>query len=352
MNQQRMRPYEHPSAWKGADLRESDKWILQLSLADNDELQAALAIAQARGASIAHLTEADFPLPTLGPRIAAMLDELLEGRGFQLIRGFQIHRYAIQDAALIYWGLGAHMGTGRAQNAQGDLLGHVTDLGVDYRANTNVRGYQTRQLLPFHNDTQDLVGLMCVQPALRGGLSRIVSSTRIYNTLLERHPDLLAVACQTFHFDRRGETPAGKLPYYSSAFFEWQGDRLFCRYNRSYAESAQRFPDVPRLSAQQKVLFDAIDALCNDPELYLDMALEPGDMQFICNYTTLHSRTAYEDHPEPERRRYLLRLWLHTGRIGPMPASYLDRFEDSLIWQQNPRPPIFDLSALRAELAH
>ena len=48
MNQQRMRPYEHPSAWKGADLRESDKWILQLSLADNDELQAALAIAQAR----------------------------------------------------------------------------------------------------------------------------------------------------------------------------------------------------------------------------------------------------------------------------------------------------------------
>ena len=82
------------------------------------------------------------------------------------------------------------------------------------------------------------------------------------------------------------------------------------------------------------------------------LALEPGDMQFICNYTTLHSRTAYEDHPEPERRRYLLRLWLHTGRIGPMPPSYVDRFEDSLIWQQQPRPPIFDLSAVRAELAH
>jgi len=40
------------------------------------------------------------------------------------------------------------------------------------------------------------------------------------------------------------------------------------------------------------------------------MWLEPGDMQFISNCTIVHARTGFEDWPEPERRRHLLRLWL------------------------------------------
>ncbi len=349
---QEIKPFVHPSTWKGCDLRHSDAWILRLSAAENDELQAALAIAKARGATIPKLTAEDFPLPTLSARIAAMLDELVDGRGFTLIRGFDIRCYGIADAALIYWGLGAHMGVGRAQNAQGEVLGHVTDLGVDFHANSNVRGYQTRQLLPFHNDTLDLVGLLCVHPAKSGGLSRIVSSTAIHNAVLERRPDLLKVMYQPFYVDRRGEEPPGTPPFYTGGFFAWEAGRLFCRYNRSYIQSAQRFAEVPRLSAAQIEAMDLIDSLCSDPEFYLDMNLEAGDMQFICNYTTLHSRTAYEDWPERERRRYLLRLWLETGRFPQRPRIFRERQADMLIWQENPQPPVFDLSMRRAELAH
>jgi hypothetical protein len=323
-----------------------------LSKADNDELAAALRFAKSRGAAIPGLKAADFPLPALGPRIAALRKELVDGRGFSLVRGFEMQRYPIQDAALVFWGIGAHIGTGAAQNAQGDMLGHVTDLGVNFHANANVRGYQTKQLLPFHNDAQDVVGLLCVHPAKEGGLSRIVSSTAIHNRILETRPDLIEVMYQPFYIDRRGEAPDGKLPYYSGAFFEWVGDRLFCRFNRSYIVSAQRFPEVPRLSEKQLEAMDLIDALCNDPEFHLDMSLQPGDMQFVSNYTVLHSRTDYQDWPEPERRRYLLRLWLDTGLIPELPPSYVDRFEDTIVWQQNPKPPIFDLSAVRAELAH
>ena len=32
------------------------------------------------------------------------------------------------------------------------------------------------------------------------------------------------------------------------------------------------------------------------------------------NHVTQHARTDYEDWPEPERKRHLLRLWLRTGR--------------------------------------
>uniref|UniRef100_UPI003F49B17E TauD/TfdA family dioxygenase n=1 Tax=Nonomuraea bangladeshensis TaxID=404385 RepID=UPI003F49B17E len=40
--------------------------------------------------------------------------------------------------------------------------------------------------------------------------------------------------------------------------------------------------------------------------------LRAGDLQLLNNHVVLHSRTEYTDHPEPERRRHLLRLWLTT----------------------------------------
>jgi hypothetical protein len=35
-------------------------------------------------------------------------------------------------------------------------------------------------------------------------------------------------------------------------------------------------------------------------------------MLFVNNRWILHNRTAFEDHPEPERRRHYVRLWLQT----------------------------------------
>ena len=344
-------PYVHPSAWRGADLRDSAEWRITLTPADNQELRQALAHARSNNAQIPSLSETDFPLPTLSPMLAALRVELMDGRGFCVIKGLNIADLAASDAAIIYWGIGRHLGTPMAQNAQGDVLGHITDLGVDF-ADPNTRGYQTRLRLPFHNDLGDIVGLMCLQTAKRGGLSRLVSSTAIYNTILERRPDLMDVMTGPWYIDRRGENPPHKKPYYIGAFFERAGDRLFCRYNRTYIESGQRFEEVPRLSERQLESLKLIDDLCYDPQLQLEMALEPGDIQFVNNYAVLHSRTSYEDWPEKERRRYLLRLWLNTGLVKEMPPSWVDHHSDWDTWKLDPRPPIFDLSMRRAELAH
>ena len=344
--------YDHPSAWLGAELRERDDWIVRLDAADNAELQAALQVARARGARIPALGVDDFPLPTLAPRLRAIAREVVDGRGFVLVRGFDIEAMSREDVALVYWGVGAYLGTGLAQNAQGDLLGHVTDLGVDFRTDPNARGYQTRSTLAFHNDALDVVGLLCLQTARSGGLSRLVSSTAIHNAILAQRPDLMAAARAPFCVDRRGEAPEGKAPFYRGAIFETVGTRLFCRYNRTYFTTSQRFEQADRLSPQQLALMDLIDAMCADPQRHLDMQLERGDMQFVCNYTVLHSRTAYEDWPEKARRRYLLRLWLDTGLVPDVPPSYAGRFEDMRLWQRDPRPPIFDLSMRHAELAH
>ncbi|HRO59673.1 MAG TPA: TauD/TfdA family dioxygenase, partial [Burkholderiaceae bacterium] len=256
------------------------------------------------------------------------------------------------DAALLYWGIGAHLGPAFAQNAQGDVLGHVRDLGADWKTDMKARGYQTRLHLPFHNDSTDVVGLLCLQKAKCGGQSRIVSSTAVHNAFLQRHPDLWQLMCAPFCVDRRGEESPGQKPYYVTPCFNWHEGRLFIRYNRTFIESAQRFREVPRLTAQQVLALDLMDSLCNDPELYLDMSFEPGDMQFICNYTILHSRTDYEDWPEPERKRHLLRLWLRTPGFASLPPAFADRNADMIAWQRTPRPPVFDIAEIVAELAH
>ena len=345
-------PYRHPSVWHGPQIAGSTDWILRLDDADIAEIDAALKAVKARGLTIPGIGKQDFIAPKVAGKMNQVRAELEDGRGFVLLRGFPVQRYSKSDAAIIYWSLGAMMGPAFAQNAQGDMLGHVRDLGVDSRTNMSARGYQTRLHLPFHNDSTDVVGLLCLHPAKSGGASRIVSSTAVYNAFLERRPDLWQVMCEPFQVDRRNEESAGQKPYYVTPCFNHHEGRLFVRYNRTFIESAQRHPDVPRLSAAQREALDLMDALCNDPEFYLDMQFEPGDMQFICNYTTLHSRSEYEDWPEPERKRHLLRLWLRTAGFARLPPAFEDRNADMIAWQRTPRAPIFDVSEIAAELTH
>jgi hypothetical protein len=343
---------EHPSVWTGEAMARSREWMVVMDTQDNEILHAQVLAARRRGLGIPSLRASDVALGPLADKLRGMQREIVDGRGFVLLVGFDIDRYALEDAALAYWALGMHLGSGAAQNAQGDLLGHVTNLGVDYRTDPRVRGYQTCLKLPYHNDAMNIVGLLCVHPAQSGGISRIVSSTAIHNEVLRLRPDLMPLAYADFHLDRRGEAPAGKPEFYAAPFFSRLDGRLFCRYNRSFIVSAQRHAEVPRLTPPQLELLDLIDALCDDPRMHLSMELQRGDMQFISNYTTLHSRTVYEDGPDFERRRYLLRLWLDTGLIPRLPAAYEERYSDMRAWLAQPQPPIFDLSAVRAELAH
>ena len=354
MNERRpavLEPYLHPSAWRAADMADPGRYTIEFDAADVAEIDAALAAARAAGRTIPALDRDGFPLGRLRARLADVLDRLENGPGLVLLRGLPMAGRSKPDAALVFWGLGAHLGPGFAQNAQGDVLGHVRDLGAS-RSDPKARGYQTRERLPFHNDSTDVVGLMCLATAKSGGLSRVASSVAVHNELVATRPDLAAALYGDFCQDRRGEEPPGERPYFVTPFCVRHAGRLFVKYNRSYVQSAQRFPDVPRLTPLQVEAMDAVDRLCNDPRFCVEMQLEPGDMQFVCNHVVLHSRTAYEDWPEPERKRHLLRLWLRTPAFADPPPAFADRNRDMLAWQRNPRAPVFDLSELQAELAH
>jgi len=308
--------------WRAGDVADESRWTLQLSPRDVAELEAALAHAKSRAGDLLDVTKEDFPLPALGERLADVETQLIDGRGFALIRGLPVRRYSDDDASLIYWGIGMHLGKPWPQNKHGHLLGDVTDQGKS-GADPTSRGNEIGGVaFPYHSDGSDLVGLMCLRKAKSGGISTVANALAIHNEIVRTRPDLAEILYEPQPYDYRGEEPKGGQPFYFVPVFTEHAGRLFVRYIRPYIESSQRHAEAPRLSDKAREAFDLVDAMCADTAFNVYMDLEPGDMQFVNNYHVLHARTAYEDWPERNRKRHLKRLWLETARLTDRPERF------------------------------
>ncbi|MDQ8703555.1 TauD/TfdA family dioxygenase [Streptomyces sp. LHD-70] len=312
-----------PSAWTGPDLAPATDGILHLSRAQLGEIESALRSVRLRGTPLLRVRPRDFPLPTLASELTRIADALENGRGFALIRGFPVDRYGPAAVSTLFWGLGLHLGVPVSQNAAGHLLGHVRDTGRSLNS-ASARGYQTREHLPFHTDHCDLLGLLCVRAAGSGGQISLAASASVHNGVLAQRPDLVDRLYRTHFVDRREEHGPGERPYHAVPLAAWHADRLSLRYHRRYLESAQRFPDVPRLEAADRELFDLIDALADSPQLRLDLDFAAGDLLLVNNHAVLHSRTAYEDSAEPALKRHVLRLWLTPHQQRLLPPGFWD----------------------------
>jgi hypothetical protein len=317
------RPVTGPFVWTGPEMqRRRSEWIRELSTAQIAELERAVAALDATGIDIAAIGPEDLEAPALAPLVAETRHALTRGRGFILIRGVPVHEWSPRQCAIAYFGLGAKLGEPVSQNAMGHILGHVKDIGVDYAKPTG-RGYQTAARLPYHTDSSDVVGLLCLKPSRAGGLSSIASSAAIHNAMLARDPALVAALMRPVHRDRRGEVPAGAQEWYAVPVFNPTPDGgLATTYVRSAMRKAQRFAEVPRLTPEIEAACDLLDSLAESPEIHLDMEFRPGDIQFLSNHWVLHSRTAFEDFPEPERRRHLFRLWLALDDAPELPEVF------------------------------
>ena len=317
-----------PAAWYGCDLAAHEgRWLKPLSADEIEELEQVAEAFLASGRDIGSITAEDFPLPLTGPRLAGLRHTLMHGIGFELLRGLPVGSFSRQVSAAIYCGIGAHIGNPRSQNAAGHVLGHVRDIGLS-SSDTSVRIYQTAERQSFHTDSSDVVGLLCLKDAMEGGTSLLVSSTTIFNEFLERRPDLLPLLFEPLATDRRGEVPPGQKPFFQIPVFNWHDGFLTGFYHRNYINSAQRFEAAPRLTAEMVEALDLFDSLANDPGLHLNMALQPGDMQFVYNHTMLHDRTGFRDWPDPADRRHLLRLWLSLPGDRPLPECFSQRYGD------------------------
>lgn len=318
-------PFTGPAAWIGRDMAGRSDWLVTLTPDQIDELHAAAAHYLSLGRDVGEITADAFPLPTFAAHLENLSKTLLNGHGFEVLRGLPVATYSQETAATIFCGIGAHLGRARSQNAVGHILGHVRNIGADAK-DPNTRIYQTAERQSFHTDSADVVGLLCLREAQNGGMSLLVSVETIANRMADIAPDLLDLLFDPIATDRRGEVPEGAAPFMLIPVLSWYEGHLTVFYQRQYIESAQRFEAAPRLTDRHIAALDLFDSLANDPDLHLSMQLQPGDMQFVYNHSQLHDRTGFIDWPDPDRRRHLLRLWLSMPNDRPLPEVFCERY--------------------------
>jgi hypothetical protein len=338
-------PVTDRSAWRGEDLaRVPQEWSYRMSAAEIAELEAA--VAAVKGRAIADLGRDDFRMPLLDASLARIADEVDFGRGFCLVRGFPADRHSVEECALAAWAMASRLGRPITQNAAGDLVGHVRDLGRKL-GEKNVRGYDSTSELRFHVDECDHSVLMCLRTAKSGGVSAVVSSAQVFNQLLATRPDALPKLFEGYIFSLMGEERPGVGPVsdHLIPIFSWFANCMSCRYTINTVLQAAQY-GAPVTEQEREILFSVLEA-AKTPGLALTFAQEPGDIQFLNCLSTLHHRTGYEDFEEPERKRHLLRIWLAAHRPRPLAPEFEQRFNAG--WSYRRGIPVRARASVAAE---
>lgn len=318
-----------PTSWRAEQLRQDSSWILRLTSEQVDGLQKALAHAKRINKPLLAMDQSDFPLTEVS-RLALQkaIDMTQQRWGMCLLKGFPVDDWSEDDTRLAYWGMSLYMGVCRTQNRASQVINDVRDEGGQYNVKGG-RGYNTSAGLDFHQDSCDVVALLCRRTAKSGGTSKVVSSIALRDAVRERRPDLIPVLeSPYFHSYQNAQDPS-QPPYYRLSLFGTHPEYFAARANRKNTIAAQRdFPEVPRLTAAQMEALDLLDELMASDEFCYSMALERGDMQLLNNYVTLHSRTPFEDYDEPDCKRHLLRLWLAVPNSQPLPDDWVEYYGD------------------------
>lgn len=316
----RISPINDPSAWVAKDLATNDKWIHHLSKAEIDDLDNALAMAKAAGRTVATLDHKSFPLTVMRTALQKLLDALENDYGVYVIRGLPVAKYSKEDLRLLYWGLGLNTGTAVCQSHRGDYLGDVKNFGEKIDP-SRWRAYMSGDQLSFHTDTSDVVCLFVLQTAKSGGKSMFCSSLAIHDKIAQLDPALLEPLYTPVAWSWMGQEAPDGSPWYMMPVFSMHKGRFSSRNIRNHVHAAQNFPDAPRLPPRWNEAMDLVHNLANDPKLHFGMMFEAGDFQFLNNHITYHARSGFEEYPEPERCRHLLRMWLsvpNSRELSPL----------------------------------
>jgi hypothetical protein len=331
-------PLADACVWHGADIVGSPRWTRRLDVAQRAALERALDEAGRRGLHWDQATADALPLPELGALVAGIRDDLENGLGIVKLQGFPVADHDPDRLRLMYFALGAHVGTPVFQNRHGERMRAIRDEGGDLGARYGeVRTGDGRFLssyartlsngrLRFHTDRTDVVALLCVRQALSGGVSRLCSSAAVYNAMRARRPDLAAVLRAPIWRSRLGEESDRAEDVYPLPVFGIRDGRLTSHWSLTYVEAAQLVDGVPKLTPLQREAIEMLMALAE--ELCFEMTLEPGDVQFINSHVTYHGRTAFEDDAASGHDRLLLRLWLSMPDSRSLPDDHAVLWRD------------------------
>jgi alpha-ketoglutarate-dependent taurine dioxygenase len=301
------------SAWLGRRVRPED-YRVELSAECGDEIRRVVDEIRAFPLPTIVLRPDDFAMPACHEQMARVRHILDHGVRFAIVDRLPIAEMDANEATSIYWLLSSMVSRPVAQKLDGTLIYDVLDTGQEALPGSGVRPDKTSIEIRFHNDNAynntppDYVGLLCLRQAMRGGHSRVISFHSAHNALLTRHPNHLPRLYQPFWFDRQREYHPGESAVFAAPVFENPGE-LKARFSVHQINSGYTLRGEP-VDTEGAAAIAAMFEIVEEDGLSVDFDLEPGQMQFVDNRALGHSRTAFVDYPEAERKRHLVRLWM------------------------------------------
>jgi len=323
------------AAWHGSDLDGSEWWGKQLTEEHLAELDAATKNAMSSGIEFEDdvplgVSKDAFPLQKTAHLLAGLAEELENGKGAVMLAGMPVDRYSVKELGVMYMGMCSHVGHLVNQSSAGlrsKSRGYGLPLGqikAEMKGKTPLEGKQANNYFRLHTDRCDVISLLSVRTASRGGLARIASASAIHDAMLDHAPELVPLLYQPIERIWEGGEGVIALPIWAVT----PEGKFTTQISPSYIENAQYVNGVRKLTADEIEAIDLIE------EIGLDIGHEflqmPGQLTFINNHLCYHGRTAWKfaetDDVDNERDnedngRLLLRAWVSPFNSRSLPDT-------------------------------
>lgn len=314
-------PIESPAAWKGDQLFACPQWNQPLSPTELDELEVAMQAT--REVPISEITPSRVALPTLSRRLQDVQHQLENGCGAVLLKGLPTENCNVDELKRLFWCVSCHIGTPVSQSAAGDKIFSVRNEGYGDK-DPKTRGPNTKKKLSFHTDRCDVIGFLCIQPAMSGGENEVVSSVSVFNQILATRPDLLEVLMQPFLYKRHNVDLGNSKPYTEQPIFSIYQDHFAANFLRVLIQRAYSDAETVDMTTEQREALDYVESTAEEPGLHASFRQEAGDLVFLNNFVTFHRRHEFED--DPQHPRHLLRIWLSVPNSRPLHPMFAGNY--------------------------
>jgi alpha-ketoglutarate-dependent taurine dioxygenase len=305
---------DSPSAWRQASIRAEDYRVV-LDAACLDEIRRLADDIRTHPLPTILRMPAEHDMPHCRAAMEQARRILKQGVRFAIVDRLPVEELTKAEAEAVYWLLASMVARPVAQKLDGTMIYNVWDTGKKALPGSGVRPDSTNIEIRFHIDNAynwtppEIVGLLCLQTAKSGGLSRVLSFHSVHNALLARHKDLLPRLYRPFWFDRQKEFFPGEPETFAAPVFETKSGELRARFSAHQIGGGHKLRGEP-LDNQGAAAVAAMLDLFEEPDMAVDFDFKPGEIQLVDNRALGHSRTEFADWPEPERHRHLIRLWL------------------------------------------
>jgi hypothetical protein len=166
--------------------------------------------------------------------------------------------------------------------------------------------------VPIPGPLPDLLALLCVRPAARGGELVFVESSVALDAGARKMPRLPTVLGRKFHFDqRRKEDPTATV---IRQIVERTDSKNRLVYLRDYVESGHSMAGVRPLKSEEIQAMDILDEVLEDEALHIEGRLSPGQIAISDNQRYVHGRHEFDEEAGEDGGRLMLRCWVRTSQ--------------------------------------